>query len=320
MTKPSAIFLMGPTAAGKTDLALSLVEQGQCEIISVDSAQVFKGMDIGAAKPDAQTLARAPHHLIDIRDPAESYSAVEFRKDALKVMAEITSRGNTPLLTGGTMLYFKTLVEPMADLPPGDESIRKQLQTTFETKGLIPLLVELEQNDPIAFAKIDQKNPQRVQRALEVFRITGKPISSFWAKGVHDGKGSLAQAAVTDFPYRLKQFAVIPNDRKVLHQRIALRFQQMIDQGFEQEVRALYDRGDLHLDLPSMRCVGYRQMWQYFEGELSFDEMIERGVIATRQLAKRQLTWLRGWPNLTVFDTTTGSSDTYAEQILKNEL
>ncbi|MFQ3231879.1 MAG: tRNA dimethylallyltransferase, partial [Reinekea sp.] len=297
MTKPSAIFLMGPTAAGKTDLALSLVEQGQCEIISVDSAQVFKGMDIGAAKPDAQTLARAPHHLIDIRDPAESYSAVEFRKDALKVMAEITSRGNTPLLTGGTMLYFKTLVEPMADLPPGDESIRKQLQTTFETKGLIPLLVELEQNDPIAFAKIDQKNPQRVQRALEVFRITGKPISSFWAKGVHDGKGSLAQAAVTDFPYRLKQFAVIPNDRKVLHQRIALRFQQMIDQGFEQEVRALYDRGDLHLDLPSMRCVGYRQMWQYFEGELSFDEMIERGVIATRQLAKRQLTWLRGWPN-----------------------
>ena len=316
MSKPNAIFLMGPTAAGKTDLAISLVEQGACEIISVDSAQVFKGMDIGAAKPDAQTLARAPHHLIDIKDPAESYSAVEFRKDALAVMAQIAERGKIPLLTGGTMLYFKTLVEPMADLPPGDAAIRVQLQQTFELHGLDPLLNELKECDLAAYEKIDQQNPQRVQRALEVFRITGKPISSFWDKGVHDGKGSLAEAAIADFPYQLHQYAVMPEDRKVLHERIARRFHQMIDLGFEQEVRVLYERGDLHLDLPSMRCVGYRQMWQYFEGELSFDEMIERGIIATRQLAKRQLTWLRGWPDVTVFDTTQAPSQQYCQEIL----
>lgn len=314
--KPCALFLMGPTAAGKTDLAIDLVEQGQCEIISVDSAQVYKGLDIGSAKPDAETLKRAPHHLIDICDPAESYSAVQFKSDALKVMGEIVERGKTPLLTGGTMLYFKTLVEPMADLPGGDEAIRSALSDTLAESGLGMLVKELQDVDPVAFERIDLQNPQRVQRALEVYRMTGKPISSFWAEGVHDGKGKLAQSAIAEFPFELKQFAVMPLDRQVLHQRIAKRFQLMLEQGFEQEVRALYERGDLHLDLPSMRAVGYRQMWQYFEGELNYTDMVERGIIATRQLAKRQLTWLRGWPELQLLDTTEANSTKYTQQVL----
>ncbi len=314
--KPTAIFIMGPTAAGKTDLAIELVEQGNCEIISVDSAQVFKLMNIGAAKPDAETLARAPHHLIDICDPSESYSAVRFRDDALSLMADITSRGKTPLLTGGTMLYFKTLVEPMADIPGADIAIREQLQNTIETQGLSILVEELKQCDPIAYGKIDLQNPQRVQRAIEVFRSCGKPISSFWAEGVHDGKGKLAEKAIEAFPFRLQQYAVMPAQRSVLHERIAQRFQWMLKAGFEQEVRQLYQRGDLHLDLPSMRCVGYRQMWQYFEGELDYDNMVERGVIATRQLAKRQLTWLRSWPQLTIIDSTNPVGANQCQQIL----
>jgi tRNA dimethylallyltransferase len=311
---------MGPTAAGKTDLAIDLVEQGQCEIISVDSAQVYKGLDIGSAKPDAETLKRAPHHLIDLCDPAESYSAVQFKADALKVMGEIVERGKTPLLTGGTMLYFKTLVEPMADLPGGDETIRLALSEKMAQSGLDSLVIELKKVDPIAFEKIDLQNPQRVQRALEVFRMTGKPISSFWAEGVHDGKGGLAQSAIAQFPYELKQFGVIPKERAVLHQRIEKRFKLMLAQGFEQEVRHLYERGDLHLDLPSMRAVGYRQMWQYFEGELDYAGMVERGIIATRQLAKRQLTWLRGWPEMQVLDTTNVNSTKYTQQVLSQLL
>ena len=314
--KPAAIFLMGPTAAGKTDLAIDLVEKGLCEIISVDSAQVFRGMDIGSAKPDAATLVRAPHHLIDICEPEDSYSAVQFRADALAVMTEITQRGKIPLLTGGTMLYFKTLVEPMADLPSGDPQVRAELAEKLALHGLDSLVDELARVDPVAHQKIELQNPQRVQRALEVYRITGKPISSFWAEGVHDGKGKLAETALEQFPYQLLQYAVMPSDRKVLHQRISQRFMQMLELGFEQEVRALYERGDLHLDMPSMRCVGYRQMWQYFEGEFGYDEMIEKGIIATRQLAKRQLTWLRGWPQLTVFDTVNQSSILYSDSIV----
>ena len=314
--KPAAIFLMGPTAAGKTDLAIDLVEKGLCEIISVDSAQVFRGMDIGSAKPDAATLVRAPHHLIDICEPEDSYSAVQFRADALAVMTEITQRGKIPLLTGGTMLYFKTLVEPMADLPSGDPQVRAELAEKLALHGLDSLVDELARVDPVAHQKIELQNPQRVQRALEVYRITGKPISSFWAEGVHDGKGKLAETALEQFPYQLLQYAVMPSDRKVLHQRISQRFMQMLELGFEQEVRALYERGDLHLDMPSMRCVGYRQMWQYFEGEFGYDEMIEKGIIATRQLAKRQLTWLRGWPQLTVFDTVNQSSILYSDNIV----
>ena len=315
-TRPPALFLMGPTAAGKTDLALALVEQGGCEIISVDSAQIYRTMDIGTAKPDAQTLSRAPHHLIDICDPAETYSVVQFRRAALEAMADISGRGKIPLLTGGTMLYFKSLVEPMADLPAGDQRIRSELAQQMTEQGLAGLVAELAQVDPVASAKIDLANPQRVQRALEVFRLSGRPISAFWAEGVHDGRGKLAAEAAEQFPYRLLQYAVIPLDRATLHARIARRFHLMLDQGFEQEVRNLYARGDLHLDLPAMRCVGYRQMWHFLDGQIGYDEMVERGIIATRQLAKRQLTWLRGWPGLQAFDTSQTSSTDYSQQIL----
>jgi tRNA dimethylallyltransferase len=315
--KPLALFLMGPTAAGKTDLAISLVEQGNCEIISVDSAQVYRGMDIGAAKPDAETLRRAPHHLIDLCDPAESYSAVSFRRDALKVMADITARGKVPLLTGGTMLYYKSLVEPMANLPAGNETVRRAIDVKMQESGLKALVQELAEVDPDAYAKIDLQNPQRVQRALEVYRISGRPISSFWAEGVHDGKGKLSEVAIEQFPYRLAQFVVMPDDRKVLHQRIEKRFQIMLEQGFEDEVKRLYQRGDLHLDLPSIRCVGYRQMWQYFEGDFDYDTMIEKGVAATRQLAKRQLTWIRGWPQLTHLDTEKKASTEYTQKVIQ---
>jgi tRNA dimethylallyltransferase len=315
--KPLALFLMGPTAAGKTDLAISLVEQGNCEIISVDSAQVYRGMDIGAAKPDAETLRRAPHHLIDLCDPADSYSAVSFRRDALKVMADITARGKVPLLTGGTMLYYKSLVEPMANLPAGNETVRRAIDVKMQESGLKALVQELAEVDPDAYAKIDLQNPQRVQRALEVYRISGRPISSFWAEGVHDGKGKLSEVAIEQFPYRLAQFVVMPDDRKVLHQRIEKRFQIMLEQGFEDEVKRLYQRGDLHLDLPSIRCVGYRQMWQYFEGDFDYDTMIEKGVAATRQLAKRQLTWIRGWPQLTHLDTEKKASTEYTQKVIQ---
>lgn len=314
--KPLAVFLMGPTAAGKTDLAIDLVEQGNCEIISVDSAQIYRGMDIGSAKPDSETLARAPHHLIDILDPAESYSAVTFRTDALKLMAEITERGKVPLLTGGTLLYFKSLVEPMAALPGGDEKVRAALAAQQSIEGLESLVAELSRVDPAAHQKIDLQNPQRVQRALEVYRISGRPISSFWAEGVHDGKGSLSEAAIEKFPYRLQQYVVMPDDRKILHQRIAMRYQMMLGAGFEEEVRQLYQRGDLHLDLPSIRCVGYRQMWQYFDGEFDYPAMIEKGTAATRQLAKRQLTWLRGWPQVTHLNTSDVPSTRYTKDVL----
>lgn len=318
MNKPSAIFLMGPTAAGKTDLAMSLVEKGSCEIISVDSAQIYRDMDIGTATPTDEELARAPHHLINICDPSESYSAVQFRRDALKVMSEIAERGNTPLLTGGTMLYFKALVEPMADMPSADETVRQQLQEKLQAEGLTALADELKQVDPVAYARIDLQNPQRVQRALEVYRVSGKPISDFWDKGVNDGKGRIAEQAAEDFPYRIQQYAVIPNDRKILHERIALRFKKMLEMGFEAEVRALYQRGDLHLDLPSIRSVGYRQMWQYFDGVYNYEEMTERGIIATRQLAKRQLTWLRGWPGITPIDLQNRSSADWCHQIVQD--
>lgn len=314
--KPLALFLMGPTAAGKTDLAISLVEQGNCEIISVDSAQIYRGMDIGAAKPDAETLSRAPHHLIDICDPSESYSAVHFRKDALDLMSEISARGKVPLLTGGTMLYYKSLVEPMANMPAGDEQTRQQIAQKMQEEGLDSLVQELLEVDPVAHQKIDLQNPQRVQRALEVYRISGRPISSFWAEGVNDGKGKLSEVAIEQFPYRIAQYVVMPDDRAVLHRRIEKRFEMMIEQGFEYEVRTLYNRGDLHLDLPSIRCVGYRQMWQYFDGEFDFDTMIEKGVAATRQLAKRQLTWIRGWPQVTVLDTAEKNSTAYTQKVL----
>ena len=290
--KPLAIFLMGPTASGKTALAVELVQRFPMEIISVDSALIYKGMDIGSAKPDAETLAKAPHRLIDFLDPSESYSAADFREDALKAMAEITAQGKIPLLVGGTMLYFKVLKEGIAKLPPADETIRAQLLLEAQEKGWPALHRELEQVDPESAARLNPNDAQRLQRALEVYRATGRSLTQ-WHK----------QQKTETFPYEVVNIAVSPTDRAVLHDRIAQRFHEMLTQGFYDEVKALYNRGDLNPNMPSMRAVGYRQMWDCLDGKISYAEMEERGIIATRQLAKRQITWLRSWKDLHWLDS-----------------
>ena len=290
--KPLAIFLMGPTASGKTALAVELVQRFPMEIISVDSALIYKGMDIGSAKPDAETLAKAPHRLIDFLDPSESYSAADFREDALKAMAEITAQGKIPLLVGGTMLYFKVLKEGIAKLPAADETIRAQLLIEAQERGWPALHRELEQVDPESAARLNPNDAQRLQRALEVYRATGRSLTQ-WHK----------QQKTETFPYEVVNIAVSPTDRAVLHDRIAQRFHEMLTQGFYDEVKALYNRGDLNPNLPSMRAVGYRQMWDCLDGKISYAEMEERGIIATRQLAKRQITWLRSWKDLHWLDS-----------------
>ena len=289
---PPAIFLTGPTAAGKTDLAVELVQRKNCEIISVDSALIYRGMDIGSAKPEAEVLAVAPHHLIDIRDPNESYSVAEFCEDALTLMADITARGNVPLLAGGTMMYYKALMDGLADLPESDPQIRAQLEADVTAMGIEALHARLAEVDPESGARLHATDTQRVLRAMEVYLISGEPLSVHWQR----------QQAY-QLPYNVTSIGLWPPDRAVLHERIALRFNIMLEQGFEDEVRALRARGDLDLSMPSMRCVGYRQMWQYLDGEFDYDTMIHNGVVATRQLAKRQLTWLRKWPNLQYFDS-----------------
>ena len=290
--KPLAIFLMGPTASGKTALAVELVQRFPMEIISVDSALIYKGMDIGSAKPDAETLAKAPHRLIDFLDPSESYSAADFREDALKAMVEITAQGKIPLLVGGTMLYFKVLKEGIAKLPAADETIRAQLLLEAQEKGWPALHRELEQVDPESAARLNPNDAQRLQRALEVYRATGRSLTQ-WHK----------QQKTETFPYEVVNIAVSPTDRAVLHDRIAQRFHEMLTQGFYDEVKALYNRGDLNPNMPSMRAVGYRQMWDCLDGKISYAEMEERGIIATRQLAKRQITWLRSWKDLHWLDS-----------------
>lgn len=300
MTKSDVIFLMGPTASGKTALAMALHQALPVEIISVDSALIYRGMDIGSAKPTADELTQVPHHLIDIRDPAESYSAADFRSDALRLIADIQHRGNIPLLVGGTMLYFKALLDGISPLPEAQPEVRQQLEQEAEKLGWAELHRQLAEVDPVSAARIHPNDPQRINRALEVYRITGQSLTELTAK-----KGE-------PFAYPVHQFAIAPQDRAVLHQRIALRYLQMLDSGFEDEVRVLKQRPDLHLDLPSMRCVGYRQMWQYLDGECSYDEMVQRGIAATRQLAKRQLTWLRSWQQLTWL-----SSDVATEENLQ---
>lgn len=285
MTMP-VIFLMGPTASGKTALAFDLVRELNAEIISVDSALIYRGMDIGTAKPTAQELAIAPHRLIDILDPAQAYSAADFRTDALAHIADIQQRGKVPLLVGGTMLYFKALLEGISPLPEADAEIRAELEQRAAIEGWQALHQQLAEVDPVSAARIHPNDPQRINRALEVYLVSGRSLTDWTAE-----KGEV-------FPYPVKQFAIAPTDRAVLHQRIEMRFMQMLAQGFEQEVQLLKQRGDLHADLPSMRCVGYRQMWDYLDGLVSYDEMVYRGVAATRQLAKRQLTWLRSWQEL----------------------
>lgn len=289
LKKPLAIFLMGPTAAGKTDLAVHLVQNFNCEIISVDSALIYRDMDIGTAKPDAATLALAPHRLIDIRDPAESYSAGEFREDALREMAAIQQQGKTPLLVGGTMMYYKCLYEGVADLPSGDAQVRARLAAWIEAEGLEALHARLQQVDPVSAQRIHPNDPQRLQRALEVYELTGKSMTQLWQE---------QQQSRDSLPFEVLSLAVCPTDRKLLHQRIEQRFHIMLEQGFMSEVAKLRARGDLNLELPSMRSVGYRQAWEHLEGNYDYAEMVNRGVIATRQLAKRQITWLRSWPDL----------------------
>jgi len=291
-TRPWAIFLMGPTAAGKTDTAMALHERLGHELISVDSAMVYRGMDIGSAKPSAAELARAPHHLIDIRDPAEPYSAADFREDAIKLMRQISAAGRVPLLVGGTMLYYKRLIEGVANLPSADPIIRQQLETQWQYEGLESLHKRLAEVDAVSAQRIHPNDPQRLIRALEVYYASGRPMSELWAE----------QQPET-FPWRVLSIALAPSDRALLHQRIAKRFELMMDEGLINEVTALRKRNDLHLGLPAMKSVGYRQVWEYLEGEYDYATLVERGIIATRQLAKRQLTWLRSWPSLEWVDS-----------------
>ncbi|MGM0526237.1 MAG: tRNA (adenosine(37)-N6)-dimethylallyltransferase MiaA [Pseudomonadota bacterium] len=284
--EPFVICLYGPTAAGKTSLALTLCEQLPCEIISVDSALVYRGMDIGTAKPTADEQQQVPHHLIDICDPGDSYSAAEFQRDATQLIEQILQRNRVPLLVGGTMLYFKALLEGMSKLPESDPKIRQQLTDQLERDGLVSLHQQLAQVDPLSAERIHRNDPQRTLRALEVYRLTGSTLTE------------LTEQREGQLQYPVYQFAIAPEDRSTLHRRIEQRFDQMLEQPFEAEVKELYDRGDLHPDLPSIRSVGYRQMWAYLAGDYDYSTMRERGIIATRQLAKRQLTWLRGWPDV----------------------
>ncbi len=291
---PAAIFLMGPTATGKTDLAIALREHLPVELISVDSALVYRDMDIGTAKPSADLLASVPHRLINIRDPAEPYSAAEFVRDARQAMTEITAVGKIPLLVGGTMMYFKALLDGLADMPSASPEMRKLIEQEAAEKGWPWLHGQLAEVDPETAAELHPNHSQRIQRALEVYRTTGKPLSVFKREQREGGNdlGPIHNA------YQVVQIALLPHARSLLHQRIERRFKAMLKVGFEEEVKALHDRGDLHADLPSIRAVGYRQMWQYLEGEIEYVQMEEMALAATRQLAKRQLTWLRGWPNL----------------------
>ena len=292
-TLSPAVCLMGPTASGKTDLAVALVETLPMDIISVDSVMVYRGMDIGSAKPDAGTLARAPHRLIDICDPAEPYSAARFRDDALREMADITAQGRIPLLVGGTMLYFRALLNGLSTLPSADADIRTRLEAEAEADGWASLHRRLAEVDPEAAARIHPNDPQRLQRALEVYELTGTPLSEL----------QQSQQADQPLPYRIIKLAVAPADRTILHERIAQRYELMLQNGLVDEVESLRQRGDLHQDMPALRAVGYRQVWEYLSGSLNYTEMVERGIIATRQLAKRQFTWLRSEPDLTLLDS-----------------
>ena len=351
MARPLAIFLMGPTASGKTALALELVSRFPCEIVSVDSTQVYRGLDIGSAKPGPEILARAPHRLIDILDPTEAYSAARFRVDALREMAVISAQGRVPLLVGGTGLYFRALTQGLSPLPAADPAIRARLEAEAAAIGWAELHRRLARVDPAAAARIHPNDPQRIQRALEVFEVTGRPMSELQRQvdaglglgvgtgigtgtgtgsvtGTGTGKGAgtgagagtwtgtgtgtgtgrgtgagaghavgtaagAAYGCCEPLPYRVLKLVRLPRERAVLGERIHQRFQAMLAQGFEAEVRHLWARGDLTPDLPALRSVGYRQMLNYLLGASSYTEAVERGVIATRQLAKRQMTWLR---------------------------
>ena len=284
---------MGPTASGKTGMAVELVQRFAFDIINVDSAQVYRGMDIGTGKPDRATLSEAPHRLLDIKDPSEPYSASDFRVDALHEIAHIFSVGKTPLLVGGTMLYFKVLRDGLAAMPQADAGVRVEIESVAKEKGWEEVHQWLERVDPKSAARIHPNDPQRVQRALEIYLISGKSMSQFYM----EDQARRAQENES-LPFNLHFFAIQPLDRELLRQQIEIRFRQMLAEGLLDEVSELYRRDDLNEMLPSIKSVGYRQVWQYLAGDLSYDAMVERSIIATRQLAKRQLTWLRSWENL----------------------
>ena len=284
---PAAIFVMGPTASGKTALAIALAQQLPVELVNVDSAQVYRQLNIGSAKPDAATLAVAPHRLIDIRDPLDAYSAADFLADARREMEDIHSGGKIPLLVGGSMMYFKILLDGLSEMPEADRDVRRDIEQRAAEFGWPSLYRELQQIDPQTASRLHPNHSQRIQRALEVHRITGVPMSVLQAEpmvgGLHDA-------------FQIQQFSLMPNNRALLHQRIEQRFHSMMAQGFASEVQGLYQRGDLNSDLPAIRSAGYRQLWDYCAGSCSLEDAVERGIIATRQLAKRQITWLRNWP------------------------
>jgi tRNA dimethylallyltransferase len=292
---PPALFLMGPTGSGKTGVAVELAQTLPVELISVDSALVYRDMDIGTAKPDAATLALAPHHLINVIDPTEAYSAAAFRLAALALMADITARGKIPLLVGGTMLYFKALREGLSALPVANPSVRAELDAVIAQHGISHLHQQLAIVDPETAARLSPNDTQRIQRAMEIYRITGTAMSALF-------KLQTENAAL---PYQITSIALVPSDRSVLHQRIETRFHQMIEQGLLTELQDLRKKYALDPELPSMRCVGYRQAWQYSEGEITQAQFVETGIIATRQLAKRQLTWLRSMPENVQIDCLT---------------
>ena len=288
---PPAILLMGPTASGKTGIAVELARELPCEIVSVDSAQVYRHMDIGTAKPDAATLAAAPHQLIDLIEPDDTYSAARFRDDALTAMREISERGNIPLLVGGTMMYFKTLLEGLSELPEADPAIRMVIDTMAQEKGWPGVHRELARIDPETAARLEPNDSQRVQRALEIYFVTNRPMSEL-----------LKKPKYVYFPYQPIKLALIPAERSELHERIAARFETMLELGLIGELRKLRKDYALDLDMPSMRCVGYRQAWDYLDGKIALATLREQGIAATRQLAKRQLTWLRGMSDVMEFD------------------
>ncbi len=285
MSKDFAIFLMGPTASGKTALGVELAKEINGEIISVDSALIYKGMDIGTAKPTVEEMQGIPHHLISIIDPSESYSVASFRKDSLQLISEITVRGKVPILVGGTMLYYKSLIEGLSPLPDSTEEVRNIVNQILEKDGVAGLREKVKEVDLESYERLSANDKQRLGRAYEVFLLTGKSMTEI----IRDSKKNETELD-------LMQFALLPErDRSELKLRIVERFDKMLASGFKQEVEVLYERGDLNLQMPSIRSVGYKQMWMHLNGEISFDEMRELGIIATCQLAKRQMTWLRGW-------------------------
>ena len=303
--KPSVIFLMGPTASGKTDLAVSLVNSAACEIISVDSAMIYRGMDIGTAKPSIDILSKAPHHLIDIRNPDESYSVAEFCNDANKLIDQILARNKIPLLVGGTIMYFHALQFGLSKLPAADAELRKEMNAIGEQQGWQVLHQKLAQVDAQSAAKIHQNDAQRIQRALEVFELTGVKLSSY-----HDAKNPVRS------DISIINIGLFPEDRSQLHRQIESRFDVMLNNGVLQELKDLRQEWSLSALMPSMRCIGYRQLWRYLENEISIEEMRNQSVAATRQLAKRQLTWLRHYPEIDLIDPYATTTSQIRKQII----